>query len=117
VQKRQPNPLGRILDRHLQDRHLSHAEFARLVGIKKGTLSAMRLREPISGLPKCLDIDLWSKTLNLSREEMKHLILAAAISYSPLDVQLLLTELGCTVDNTGVMNSPQSSRPSRLRKR
>lgn len=92
--KRKPNRLGELLDWYLHERGLSHAEFARRVGIKKGTLSAIRLRQPSSGLPKSLQLEKWEKVLALSRQESHLLALFAAAAYSPAQIQAVIDKLG-----------------------
>ena len=93
MKKRKPNRLGQLLDQHLHDMGLSHAEFARRVGLKKGTLSAIRLRQAASGLPKSLNLEKWEKVLGLSHEESHILSLIAAVAYSPVQIQDLLEKM------------------------
>jgi transcriptional regulator with XRE-family HTH domain len=99
VQKRKPNRLGQLLDQHLNDTGLSHAEFARRVGLKKGTLSAIRLRQAASGLPKSLNLEKWEKVLGLSHEQSRLLSLFAAVAYSPKQIQDLLEKMNALDSN------------------
>jgi hypothetical protein len=81
-----PNPLGQLLDQQVAKRGLTHAAFCRLVGLKRGTLSAIRLRRPTK-VPKTIDVDAWAKALGLKAKERDALRRAAELAWSPQGIQ------------------------------
>jgi transcriptional regulator with XRE-family HTH domain len=84
-------PLQAVLTDLLSKKKITRADFAKLVGLTKGTLSRLEHKQPPK-LPRRLNIGAWAEKLNLNETERHRLQLAAEITWSPALVQELVRQ-------------------------
>ena len=103
--KRPATELSKFLDAALEQRGLSHNEFARLIGMKQNSLSDLKLRQETPA-PDRETVHRWAEVLGLTAAQENVLFDFVQFAYSPKYVQDLVSRLRPLKHSKRVTESP-----------
>lgn len=107
--KRSETELSKFLDAALEQRGLTHNEFARLIGMKPNSLSDLKLREGTAA-PDREMVHHWAEVLELTPGQEDVLFDAVQLAYAPTYVQELVARLRPLKHGRRVAESPLDQR-------